>query len=112
MYNSNLLYNVDSYKFSHFLQYREGTEYISSYIEARSDKSYDFSVFMGIQMVLDKLRCPTISEVMQANELVTSHGLDFNLKGWLEIAALGYLPIRIQAVKEGTLSEIRALSNQ
>ena len=99
----SILLSTDSYKFSHYQQYRDGTEYISSYIEARSDKNYDFSVFIGIQMVFNKLRSPTILEVMEANEMVTSHGLEFNLKDWLEIANLGYLPIRIQAVKEGTI---------
>jgi len=99
----SILLNADSYKASHYLQYPDGTEYISSYIEARSDKSYTYSVFFGLQMILDKLKCPTIPEVIQANEILTSHGFEFNLKGWLDIAALGYLPIRIQAVKEGLI---------
>lgn len=100
---SSLLMHVDSYKNSHYQQYRDGTEYISSYIEARSDKSYPYALFFGLQTILPKLKCPTIAEVIQANEILTSHGIEFNLKGWVEIAALGYLPIRIQAVKEGTI---------
>lgn len=35
MINNNLLLMTDSYKSSHWLQYPEGTEYVSSYIESR-----------------------------------------------------------------------------
>ena len=98
----NIILNTDSYKVSHYLQYPEGTEYVSSYIEARSSDRYSFTLFFGLQMLFDKLRAPTVNEVMEAEEILTAHGYDFNLKDWLAIARLGYLPIRIQAVKEGS----------
>jgi len=104
---SNIILNTDSYKYSHWLQYPEGTEYISSYIEARSDKEYTDTLFFGLQMFLSQLKAPTVKQVMEANEIVTAHGLPFNLSGWLSIAKLGYLPIHIQAVKEGTVLPVR-----
>lgn len=48
MYTSNLnnlILNSDSYKTSHWVQYPSGSEYLSSYIEARKG-DYDV-VFLG-----------------------------------------------------------------
>lgn len=43
----NLLFDVDSYKASHYLQYPENTESVFSYIEARGGK-YKDTVFFGV----------------------------------------------------------------
>ena len=50
---NNFLLNTDSYKASHYLQYKPGTEYVSSYIEARNpDGDTDSTLFFGLQMFL------------------------------------------------------------
>lgn len=100
-YNTNRILNSDSYKNSHHLQTVPGTEYVSSYIESRGG-AYDFTLFYGLQMELDRLIAPTIAEVSEAEEFLTAHGFEFN-KQWYDIADLGYLPLRIQAIKEGTV---------
>lgn len=99
---TNMILNTDSYKLSHFAQYPEGTTHVSSYIESRGG-AYDFTLFFGLQMFLDNLRAPTVAEVMEAYEIASAHGVPFNLQGWLDLANLGFLPLHIQAVKEGTV---------
>jgi len=96
--------NVDSYKTSHYLQYPPGTEYVSSYIEARGGA--ESTLFFGLQMYIEKyLEHPiTRKEIDEAEEIILAHGLPFNRAGWEHIlkAHRGYLPLRIQAVAEGT----------
>lgn len=41
----NLILNTDSYKTSHFVQYPQGAEYVSSYIESRGG-AYPATVFL------------------------------------------------------------------
>ena len=102
----NIILNVDSYKISHFKQYPDGTQFISSYIESRGGE-YPFTLFFGLQMFLKELRAPTHDEVEYAGKLIEAHGYEFNWDGWRAIADLGYLPVRIQAVPEGTVLETK-----
>ena len=44
----NIILNTDSYKSSHFLQYPKGSEFVSSYIEARGGE-VDRTLFFGLQ---------------------------------------------------------------
>ena len=101
-----MLLNTDSYKYSHFLQYPKGTSYISSYIEARGGK-FNEIVFFGLQMYLREYLSKPITkeEITEAKELVLAHGLPFNESGFDYILERydGYLPIKIEAVPEGTV---------
>ena len=48
----NILFDTDSYKLSHFSQYPEGTEYVSSYIEPRRPwGQIDKVLFFGLGVV-------------------------------------------------------------
>ena len=106
----SVLLDVDSYKGSHFLQYAPKTEYISSYIEARGGK-FDDHVFFGLQMYLKRYlaRPITAEEIDYAEEMWTAHGVPFNRAGWEHILNEhgGYLPLKIQAVKEGTVLPVK-----
>ena len=101
----SLVARTDSYKFSQFLQYPKGTEYISSYIESRGGE--DESVFFGIQaFIMDYLLTPvTMKDVDRAEKIITAHGLPFNRAGWEIVVNKfgGLMPIEIQAVPEGTV---------
>ncbi|MDB5394974.1 MAG: nicotinate phosphoribosyltransferase [Rhodospirillales bacterium] len=101
---SNLILNTDSYKASHFLQYPPGTEEVSSYIESRGGE-FPHTLFFGLQaFVKQYLLTPiTYDDVGEAEELLTAHGLPFNLSGWLRIVNEhgGHLPIEIVAAEEG-----------
>lgn len=107
----NLIFRTDSYKLSHFLQYPPGTTRVSSYIEARSNGAYDKALFFGLQGFLKDVldRAVSVADVQDAKEFSGVHGLPFNGDGWMKIVRdhNGRLPIRIEAVKEGSYLPIR-----
>jgi nicotinamide phosphoribosyltransferase len=102
----NLILNTDSYKTSHYLQYPEGTEFVSSYIESRGGV-YPETTFFGLQMFLKQyLTKPiTLADIDEAEAICIAHGVPFNRQGWLHILQehKGYLPLEIEAVAEGTI---------
>lgn len=101
----NLILNADSYKASHWLQYPPNSEYMSSYVEARKG-DYDV-VFFGLQAYIKEyLQAPiTTAHIDEAEKVITAHGLPFNRSGWELLVSKhgGYLPLRIQAVPEGSI---------
>ncbi|ARU64026.1 nicotinate phosphoribosyltransferase [Histophilus somni] len=108
MYTSNftnLILNVDSYKASHWLQYPKGTEYISYYIEARRE-SFDVVMF-GLQAFIKEYLLKPIcqQDVDEAEIVLKAHGLPFYRDGWQHLIHKhqGYLPLKIEAVPEGTV---------
>lgn len=106
----NLILDTDSYKPSQFLQYPKGTEYVNSYIEARSSKKFTKSVFFGLQMFLKRYLIGSVvtqADIDQAERYLKFHGVPFNLEGWQYIVDKydGCLPVEIEAVPEGTYLE-------
>ncbi len=112
---SNIV-DTDSYKVSHWRQYPEGTEYVSSYIEARSSRyakalgdEYNFAQFFGLQPFLTEcLAQPVTQEDVDLAELLFEmHGEPFNREGWQYIVDVhgGRLPIEVRALPEGTVAK-------
>tara|TARA_R110000851_G_scaffold81495_1_gene179061 strand:+ start:3224 stop:4621 length:1398 start_codon:yes stop_codon:yes gene_type:complete len=110
MLNKNILLMSDSYKSSHFVQYPEGAQFVSSYIESRGGK-WARTVFFGLQIFLKEYLATPITkeDIDEAEEVLTAHGEPFNRAGWMHILDKheGRLPIRIQALPEGTVIETR-----
>lgn len=102
----NLLLDTDSYKASHWLQYPRGTEGMYSYLESRGGR-YGQTLFFGLQYLLREYltRRVTARDVDEARVFFAAHGVPFNADGWLDIVnrLQGRLPIRIRAVREGSL---------
>jgi nicotinamide phosphoribosyltransferase len=103
----NIIFDVDSYKISHWKQYPPGTTHMFSYIESRGGK-FDNTVMFGLQYMLKEYLegvVVTEKDVNDAEKLYTKHGVPFNKNGWLRIATVhgGKLPVRIRAVPEGTV---------
>ncbi len=102
----NPILNTDSYKTSHFAQYPEGTEYVSSYIESRGG-AFDRTLFFGLQMFLKAylMQAVTRHDVDEAEELCAAHGVPFNRAGWAHLLNQhgGRLPLEIEAVPEGSV---------
>ncbi|MGO3642390.1 MAG: nicotinate phosphoribosyltransferase [Psychrobacter sp.] len=102
---NNLILNSDSYKTSHWVQYPSGSEYLSSYIEARKG-DYDV-MFFGLQaFIKEYLSTPiTHQDIDEAEMVIQAHGLTFNRAGWERLVDKhgGYLPLRIEAVPEGSI---------
>ncbi|ESP95421.1 MULTISPECIES: nicotinate phosphoribosyltransferase [Pseudoalteromonas] len=106
---TNIILNADSYKASHYKQYPEGTSQVSSYIEPRGGQ-YDKALFFGLQMFIKSyLTTPlTHQDINEAKEVLEAHGVPFNEAGWRHIVDThqGFLPIKIQALPEGTVVPI------
>lgn len=103
----NLILMTDSYKTSHFLQYPPGARYVTSYIEARAGGGYDHVLFFGLQAFIREYLSErvTIQDVFQADAVLRAHGVPFNRAGWDRIVHVhgGYLPLRIEALPEGSV---------
>lgn len=103
---NNIILNSDSYKYSQFNQYPENTTVIYSYIESRGGL-YDATVFFGLQMFLKEYLCQPITQdnIDEAEAVILAHGEPFYREGWEYILREhnGYLPVRIDAVAEGTV---------
>lgn len=116
---NNIILNTDSYKVSHFKQYPENTEYVYSYIESRGSDGYDDpyaqatreSVFFGLQMFLKEYLTKPITQenIDFAARFFEAHGEPFNKEGWQYILDEydGYMPVRIDAVPEGTVVPLK-----
>ena len=57
----NFILNTDSYKTSHYLQYPEGTQYISNYIESRGG-DFETCLFFGLQMFIKEYLSKPINQ--------------------------------------------------
>lgn len=111
--NNILLSNVldtDSYKLSHWVQYPPNTTKMFSYLESRGGK-YNKTVFFGLQYYLKKYLSQPVTreQVEEAAAFAKLHGEPFNYEGWMHIvnSHAGRLPVRIRAVKEGTVVPIQ-----
>jgi len=104
----NMALMTDSYKLSHWKQYPKGTAKIQSYLESRGGK-FDNTLFFGLQYFLKEIEgvVVTMEDIEFANRFSQAHfGTDiFNKEGWEYIVKEhgGKLPIRIKAVKEGSI---------
>lgn len=107
--------NADSYKVSHWSQYPEGTEYVSSYIEARSSNfakqfgdEYNYAEFFGLQAFLKEYLTKPVTQddIDLAEVLFAMHGEPFNKEGWQYVVDHhgGKLPIEVRALAEGTVA--------
>ena len=106
---SNFIALSDSYKYSHYLQYPEGTKYIHSYFESRGGQ-FPATIFFGLQYMLKRYfvgETFTPDDIEYMKKKCAYHfGNDklFNEEGWKSLYAKygGKLPLSIKAVPEGT----------
>lgn len=108
----NRVIDTDSYKASHWLQFPPQTTLVHSYMESRgSERDYTETVFFGLQYVLKRYFAAPITreEIEEAAEIIPAHGEPFNYKGWLRLLEKhgGRLPMRIRAVREGSVIPIK-----
>jgi nicotinamide phosphoribosyltransferase len=110
MINKTIILNTDSYKFSQYNQYPEGTTNVYSYVESRGG-NWNQTVFFGLQIFLKEYLSKVITqEDIDTAELITqAHGEPFNREGWEYILKVhgGRLPIRIKAVPEGSVIPVK-----
>ena len=107
---SNIIINTDNYKHCHYPLYPPGTEYVSSYIEARGGE-FPVNMFVGLQaFIREFLMHPiTLEDIDEAEYTEREQGMHFNRDNWLGVLNDhgGYLPVEIEAVPEGTVLPIK-----
>lgn len=98
----SIVFTTDSYKVSHWLQFPVGTERSYYYIESRGGT--DELNFFGLQAIIKKLLSTmlTKADIQRAEKFWKAHGEPFNMEGWNDLVDLGYYPLEIQAVPEGS----------
>lgn len=109
--NSNICMATDSYKVSHWLQFPQGMNRSSYYIESRGGV-YDATMIAGVKYITSILeRGVTAKQVQKAAVYWAKHfGSDlFNIEGWMRIVNElgGKLPVRIRAAKEGDVIPVK-----
>lgn len=98
------IFDTDGYKLSQWKQYPAGATHAMSYGESRGGA--DRVKFFGLQYILKQMKVPTLAEVEMVKTYVekyTGRTDIFNYEGWKKIAELGYFPLRVRAVPEGTV---------
>jgi nicotinamide phosphoribosyltransferase len=111
---NNIILMTDSYKVSHWKQYPPKTEFVYSYFESRGGK-FTGSVFFGLQYLLKKYfvgQVVTQEKIDEAKNVFNPHFDQedmYNISGWQYILDKydGYLPVKIKAVPEGSVTPIK-----
>lgn len=104
----NPLTALDVYKMGHMSQYAPGTTYVYSYLIARSTKNYNDTLFFGLQYFLKEYLSRPITHD-HVNDFMIKHkhiiGDDKNdiEKKLRKLADLGYFPLKIKSVAEGSI---------
>ncbi len=108
---TNIILLSDSYKYSHKLQYPKNVTYMNSYLESRGSDGRQMALpvtqFVGLQYYLKKYLSTQVTKEMvdEAKEVIELHGLYFDYNGWMKVVDKhnGYLPLKIRAVREGSI---------
>lgn len=105
MFEISSIFDTDSYKAGHAEMLPAGVQFLSSYGCARSDEVWHYSMFTHLQAWLKTLRPVTMEDVREAHDVMMQHCGVFNLEGWTRLVneCDGILPIRIDALPEGTV---------
>lgn len=109
---ANPLLATDVYKMGHMEQYKPGTTKVVSYLLARTDKQYSKTVFFGLHYLLRiyfarRLTPEMAEEFLENRKAILGSNSETVTRKIRALGALGYFPIRIKAVKEGTVMPVR-----
>ena len=108
--NRNPLLRTDVYKLGHMLQYRPGTTKVYSYLCARSKKNFDSTLFFGLQYYLREYLSQPITQEM-ADEFYRHHDaivgpVPDDVRAKIQsLVKVGFWPLHIKAVREGSVVE-------
>lgn len=104
----NILLLTDIYKLGHIKQFPKNTTKVYSYLEARGSTELDGLIFFGLQYILKEYltRKVTHSDV---DDFIVVYKMamhrdpdDFIVNKFRQLAEIGYLPVEIKALPEGT----------
>jgi len=101
--------NADTYKASHWTFEHPKFEKSYGYIEARKGGEFNSIQFFGLQYALRYYMSQRVTHYMidEAEQELVAHGVPFNRKLWERIVTHhnGFFPVKIKALKEGTIVE-------
>ncbi len=108
----NPLLATDVYKLGHMEQYCPGTEKVYSHLVARTDKNFEKTVFLGLQYYLQvflskKLEPWMAEEFLNSRKHILGGSSEEVERKIRALTALGYFPLKIKAVPEGTVMPVR-----
>lgn len=111
MFKNGMMWDLDAYKIGHMTQYPEDTEYIYSVLQLRYSYDHiDEVVMIGLQyFIKEYLTKPFTQEgvdefLLELKRMGVYHeSLDKKLQSLVD---LGYLPIEIKAIPEGTILQV------
>jgi nicotinamide phosphoribosyltransferase len=104
----------DGYKVGHKFQYPDDTEYVySNFTPRKSRTGFDYVVFFGLQYFLKEYLIRQFDEnffkqpkdivIREYKRRITNYLGPINIDHIASLWDLGYLPLRIKAIPEGTL---------
>lgn len=102
------IFDTDSYKITHHMQYPPGMDYMFDYLESRGGE-YKETVFFGLSYIIKEFFSQRITkDQVEAARLIYKQHLGgdyFNYADWMKIVEEyhGFLPVKIRAVKEGSV---------
>lgn len=103
----NPLLRTDVYKMGHMEQYIPGAEQVYSYLQARSNKRFHQTVFFGLKPYLNYLTEPIthdhVQEFLEYRETILGSTSQAVTDKMFDLADLGYMPLHIKSVPEGTV---------
>jgi nicotinamide phosphoribosyltransferase len=121
MMNMIAAFLVDGYKLNHWEMFPEGTEYAYSNFTPRSNKyapkGCDEVMVFGTTYAMRQIhwafeqsffKIPKEHVISQIRDVLTPYfGMDYDITPFEKLHDLGYLPIRVKALEEGTLCPIK-----
>jgi nicotinamide phosphoribosyltransferase len=110
--NKNPLLMTDVYKLGHAAMYPEGTTEVYSYLQARTDKSLEQTVFFGLQYYLEEYLSKPITqdhvdEFLDVYAQILGEPPQDVVDRMEDLANLGYWPLEIKAVPEGEVMPVQ-----
>lgn len=110
--NQNVLLCTDVYKMGHMEQFPDGITKAYAYLIARSDKKIPFTLFSGLQPILkeylsQKITHQMVTEFLQVRESILGPTPKNIFDKMHALADLGYIPLEIKAVPEGTVMPVK-----
>jgi len=107
----NICCDVDAYKICHWKQLPPGITKLYSYGESRTGSRFPDVCFFGLNTIIkdhfmQSVTTEMIDEAEEESFLTFGTKEYFNREVWERIRDIGYLPIRIKAVKEGSVIPI------
>lgn len=109
-FKRNPILDRDLYKMGHHLQLNKLYQWFISYMEARKGAKHPFVYMIGLSYLINKLysSVPTRMQVQEAETTVYNVvGYDMlNTEVWGKVSDLGYYPMLIKGLPEGTKAPI------